>query len=53
MNWKKETKFYFYNKQSNIQISYLKRTARMKVNAGSVLVNALPIVGVECFKPTK
>lgn len=32
---------------------YLKITARMKVTAGSMLVNAHPIVGVEFSSPIK
>lgn len=32
---------------------YLKMSARVNVIAGSVLVNAHAMVGVEVFKPTK
>jgi len=33
--------------------TYLQRTARAKVNAGSKLFSAHAIVAVECLRPTK
>jgi hypothetical protein len=55
------TKEEIYRMWSNLQEKYrkmrlpqyLKRTARMKVTAGSMLVNAHPIVGVEFSSPIK